>query len=83
MYISIPIKNLFITDGNKCSVWEILENADTMAKQKDIWQNRNDPRTSTKILEGTAFQEYKTTDFTLFTISHIEETRHLCKLIKK
>lgn len=61
----------------------VYENADTMAKQKDIWQNRNDPRTSTKILAGTAFQEYKTTDFTLFPISQIEQNRHLCKLIKK
>lgn len=36
MCIIIPNKNLFITDNNKCGVQEVLENADTMAKQKDI-----------------------------------------------
>lgn len=70
--LSSQIENLFTTDGTKCGVRKDLENADIVGKRKDDGQNRNDPRTSTKTLESTVFQEYKSTDFTLFTISQIE-----------
>lgn len=50
------IKNPLTAAGSKCGVQKGLESADTVGKQKEDWQNRTDPRTPAKTLEGAASQ---------------------------